>query len=95
VPNFRNLARGKPCDLRIPGVCNRNPETTVLAHVNTEFKGIALKSPDTMAIRACFDCHSYFDRLAPSSPEYHELAIYGLARTHKAYIEEGVINIEG
>ena len=30
---IRNSARGQDCALRIPGVCNFNPETTVLAHV--------------------------------------------------------------
>lgn len=30
--NLRKTARGRECQLRVPGVCNFNPETTVLAH---------------------------------------------------------------
>lgn len=29
-------ARGRECQVRIPGVCNGNPETTVLAHYRLE-----------------------------------------------------------
>ena len=87
--NLRQLARGKPCDLRIPGVCNRDPETTVLAHINTEFKGVALKSPDICAVRACSDCHEYVGDMA--TDEMRLLGLQGLLRTLKAYVEEGVI----
>ena len=29
--NLRALARGRECQVRIPGICNRDPATTVLA----------------------------------------------------------------
>lgn len=87
--NLRQLARGKACCLRIPGVCNRNPETVVLAHINTIWKGVALKSPDICAVRACSSCHDYVGDMA--TPEMRLLALDGLLRTLKAYTEEGVI----
>ena len=68
-------------------------ENGMCSRCHTEFKGIALKSPDIVAIRACSDCHQYFDG-ALSRPEYNELAVYGLARTLKALVHEGVINID-
>ena len=89
---LRELARGKPCSLRIPGVCNRNPETTVLAHMNTEWKGVALKSPDICAVRACSDCHEYVGDMV--TPEKRLLGLEGLLRTLKAYVEEGIIKEE-
>jgi hypothetical protein len=31
--NLRKAARGRGCMIRLPGICNHNSETTVLAHV--------------------------------------------------------------
>ena len=33
-------ARGRECQVRIPGVCNGNPETTVLAHRQYHAEGV-------------------------------------------------------
>lgn len=91
--NLREAAKGKPCTIRIAGVCNRNPETTVLAHIDTEFKGMALKSPDICAVRACFDCHDWVDRRRGnlSEDEYNAIMLEALCRTLKTYVEEGLI----
>ncbi|MFO5541033.1 nuclease domain-containing protein, partial [Klebsiella pneumoniae] len=32
MANLRKEARGRECTVRIPGHCNGNPETSVLAH---------------------------------------------------------------
>ncbi len=32
MANLRKEARGRECQVRIYGICNGNPETTVLAH---------------------------------------------------------------
>lgn len=32
MANLRKEARGRECQIRIPGVCNGNPETVVLTH---------------------------------------------------------------
>jgi len=32
MTNLRKEARGRNCQVRLPGICNGNPETTVLAH---------------------------------------------------------------
>ncbi len=32
MTDFKKEARGRDCQIRIPGVCNFNPETTVLTH---------------------------------------------------------------
>lgn len=33
MADLRKAARGRECQVRIPGVCNGNPETTILAHI--------------------------------------------------------------
>ncbi|VEI70653.1 82 prophage-derived uncharacterized protein ybcO [Serratia quinivorans] len=32
MTNLRKEAKGRDCQVRMPGICNFNPETTVLAH---------------------------------------------------------------
>ena len=52
-------ARGQDCTLTIPGVCNHNPETTVLAHVGHH--GSAKRNHDEDAVFACSACHDAID----------------------------------
>ncbi len=64
---IRRAARGQDCTLMIPGVCNRNPETTVLCHSNrlADGKGMGIKAPDTEACFGCSDCHDVLDGRRP------------------------------
>lgn len=49
--------------VRLPGVCNGNPETTVLAHYRLAgLCGMGLKPPDWSAAWACSACHDEIDR---------------------------------
>lgn len=32
MANLRKEAKGRECQIRLPGICNHNPATTVLAH---------------------------------------------------------------
>ena len=58
--NLRKAARGQNCQLQIPGTCNHNNETTVLAHVGSH--GTAKRNHDDEALFACSDCHDAIDR---------------------------------
>lgn len=40
MSKLRESARGQDCLVRLPGVCNRNPETVVLAQVGRWWHGI-------------------------------------------------------
>lgn len=57
--NLRKYARDKPCMVRIPGVCNHDPETTVLAHLGGA--GMGRKENDFIAAWCCSDCHDVYD----------------------------------
>jgi len=60
--NFREVAKGKPCMIRLPG-CNGDPATTVLTHYRLAgYTGIGMK-PDDYAFGAwsCSNCHELVD----------------------------------
>ena len=59
MSKLRKSARGRECTIRIPGVCNFNPETTVLAHLNNG--GMGQKAPDMHGAFACVKCHDIVD----------------------------------
>lgn len=80
--------------VRIPGVCNGNPETTVLAHLNGG--GMGMKKPDLLGAWCCSSCHDMIDgRTQPKcwSPFDIKLMHYeGVFRTIEALIKEGVVD---
>ena len=62
---YRELARDKPCMLQIPYVCSHDPQTTVLAHSNSQAhgKGMGLKADDAIgSVWACYACHTWIDQ---------------------------------
>ena len=65
--NLREKARGQECFLRLPGHCNGNPETVVLAHIRRGgIAGVGQKPCDTAAMPMCSGCHAVFDGRATS-----------------------------
>lgn len=61
--NLRKLARGQPCMVRLPSICNFNVETTVLAHLRRGgVAGVGQKPPDLCGVWACSACHDEIDR---------------------------------
>lgn len=95
---IRRSARGEECEIRIPGVCNRNQETVVLCHSNqlADGKGMGLKAPDTAAAYGCSACHDVLDGRAPR-PAWMTieqlLALFAVAvvMTHKKLKEKGLL----
>lgn len=68
---FRALAQGQPCTMNVPGVCNYNPETVVLAHSNAlaDGKGKGYKAHDHTGVWACYACHTWLDQGRASKRE--------------------------
>ena len=85
-------ARGEECQVRIQGVCNRNPETTVLAHLNGG--GAGMKNQDFLGAYACSDCHDAVDHRSNKkfSNEFILIAHYeGMVRTQKIMHSKGLL----
>lgn len=94
---IRNAARGEECCFQIVGVCNHNPETTVLCHLPDESKGMGLKADDLSAAFGCHECHSTVDGRRPwpeSEEPYREwYSRRAMVRTWRRLVELGVIKI--
>ena len=95
MADLRKLARDRPCMVRLPGICNRNPETTVLAHYRLSgMSGIGMKSPDVIGSWCCSDCHDAVDRRSNTQldRDFVRLAhAEGVMRTINQLVEEGHI----
>lgn len=96
---IRNAARGQECTLQILGVCNRDKETTVLAHLPDESHGLARKSDDLAACFACDACHAVIDGRAkwpPMELEYRDWYFRrAMVRTWRILFDMGILNIKG
>ncbi|WP_145490137.1 DUF1364 domain-containing protein [Yersinia rohdei] len=63
MANLRKEARGRECQIRIPGVCSGNSETVVLAHYRLAGTcGTGIKPSDEQAAWGCSACHDECDR---------------------------------
>jgi hypothetical protein len=87
--NLRDYAKGKPCMIRIPGVCNQDPATVVLCHIRMAgVTGGGLKAPDFLGAWGCSDCHQAVD-----SPQlgFRRLFLEGVIRTQYQIIRDGLV----
>jgi hypothetical protein len=93
--NLRKEAKGRGCMVRIPGVCNHNSETVVLAHVRlTGVSGMGMKSPDILGAWACSSCHDAVDRRNHTDLDrdyVRLLHLEGMARTIAQLEKEGLL----
>jgi hypothetical protein len=90
---LRKAAKDRGCTIRIPGVCNFNSETVVLAHIRVW--GMGLKSPDLLGAWCCSSCHDEVDgRTHKSGLSRDELRLAhydGMARTIMQLHKEGLV----
>jgi len=79
--------------VRLPGICNFNPETTVLAHLNGG--GMGTKKNDLFGAFCCSSCHDECDRRTMiMDKDYVELAFrQGVERTQLYWLQIGYIKI--
>jgi hypothetical protein len=91
---LRESARGRECQVRIPGYCNHDNDTVVLAHMNGG--GLALKNPDLFGSFACSSCHDALDGRvrvhAHDAVNVKLMFMEGIIRTQRIWLEEELIN---
>ena len=94
--SLRKEAKGRGCMVRLPGICNFNSETVVLAHIRLAgVSGMGMKSPDLLGAWACNACHDELDgRTHKSGLSRDELRLAhydGMARTIVQLEKEGLV----
>ena len=94
---YTDKARGQPCQIRVPEVCNFNTETTVPCHLRLAgITGVSLKADDLLVAWGCSACHDYVDGRTHKEVEHstRQLLLFeGIARTQVAALKKGWIRI--
>ena len=95
MADLRKEARGRECQVRIPGICNGNTETSVLAHYRLAGTcGTGIKPDDTQAAIACSCCHDVIDgrvKIGYSRDELRLMHAEGVMRTLAIWKKEGLV----
>lgn len=92
MSKIRQSARYQECQVRIPNICNHNPETTVLAHINGA--GWGRKQHDIHGAYCCSNCHDAIDGRMRSEYSLETLKLWhleGVVRTQQILLAEGLI----
>ena len=89
-------AQGENCTVRVPGHCNNDTSTTVLAHVNSVRlgHGMAIKNNDIFGAYACHECHSAIDGRSRCNWTRQELKLMhyeGVFETQLKLLQKGLI----
>ncbi len=90
---LKDSAKGQGCTLRFANVCNWDTSTTVLCHINSEFKGMGNKSPDWFGVFGCSACHEHLDQRRADAAEEAEAVQRALSRTWQTWIGMGLIKL--
>jgi hypothetical protein len=95
--NLQKEAKGRECQIRIPGVCNRDSKTTVLCHLHSVQGGGRFMKHDLLAAIGCSACHDIIDgrniekHMSFKTPLW--LFLEAMTRTQELWINEGIIVI--
>ena len=90
-------AHDEPCQIRLAGYCNRNSETTVLAHYRlADYCGMGIKPPDYLGAYACSCCHDAVDGRIKTDLSEEELRLahaVGVMRTLVILEKKGLLDV--
>lgn len=92
MSKLRNSAQGRACQVRLPFICNRNNETTVLAHLGGG--GMGMKRNDLHGAFCCSSCHDIVDGRRTGGIDRHDVVIAfyeAIIRTQEIWLKEGLI----
>jgi hypothetical protein len=77
MANLCKAARGRECQVRIPGVCNHNPETSCLAHYRLAGTcGTGCKPNDEQGAISCNACHDVIDGRVKTGNDSNLLIVF-------------------
>jgi hypothetical protein len=94
---LRDSAAGERCTFEILGVCNGDPDTTVLCHLPDESHGMSRKSDDFCSAYGCSTCHAAIDgrvqSVFVSESDKQWYMRRAMVRTWRRMIEKGLVKI--
>lgn len=102
ITPLRDHANGENCEVRIPGVCNRRQDTTVLAHLRMAgITGMSQKSFDWFGAHCCSACHDVVDGRVQLDDDHKELLpqsvremfLDGIIRTQYKLLKNGTVKL--
>jgi hypothetical protein len=79
-------ARDEQCSLRVSNEC-QDGETVVLCHLNSNYRGVGIKSPDIFGVYGCYSCHQLLDK---GEVDYSD-QLRGLQETQMKLVEKGLL----
>ena len=92
---WTRAARGQQCMVRIPNVCNFNPETTILAHYRLAGTcGMGIKPHSLIGSWACSSCHDLIDGRRSSAFTREQLDLMhleGMVRTLDQLVKQRLL----
>lgn len=99
MANLRKEAKGRECQVRIPGICTGENETVVLAHYTSSWlRGMGSKPHDIYGAYCCVACHNAIDGRVRTNYSREELRLMhaeGVFRTIGILLREGKICLTG
>ena len=96
MSKITKFAEGKECTMRVPGVCNGNPETSVWGHLNSTRWGAGkgIKSNDLCGLIVCSSCHDLLDRRVKTNHDRQQVmywAFEGHMESLTMLVKAGII----
>ncbi len=90
---LRKLAKGRECQIRVPGCCLPGNETVVGCHVRMAgVSGIGMKADDLFIAYGCYACHQIVDGQRKSEFTFEQRRLFlleGMVRTQYLLLREG------
>lgn len=84
--------------MRIFGVCNHNPETSIWAHIRLGgVAGMGQKPPDICGVIACSACHDVIDgrqKCDLTRVQLESHILHALVKTLKLLDSEGALSVK-
>jgi len=90
---LQRSAQGQECTMQVVCFCNHSPDTTVLAHVQTEGGKMGGKESDFSAVFACAGCHAWLDHNIGSEEDRLFYTRRALVRTWAAWFSSGLVRV--
>ncbi len=90
--NLRQHARGKPCQIRLNGICSYDVAETHLAHLRMAgITGMGMKAPDLLGSWACAACARATENGYAKDLDTKLAFFEGVMRTQDQLISDGIL----